>query len=222
MSALPTETPLVYEDELGIEHTTLELLPEGIRFVLRETVHEGSFIDEADLPDRPWRNCRFEGELPVGLTVNGVREITTLRFDLVFGPESSRGPSLGLTLVTPEASYAVEQTVADFWDGLKEIGARLPVGIQLHCCFSCQFSDYSPFGQSTFGSMICVYEKREQWLHGGARRMSASTSLPGRGQRATAESDPADPNPFEPPCAKTGVECRHAQPSLARLDCPRQ
>ena len=166
MSALFTQTPLVYEDERGIEHTTLELLPDGIRFVLRGKVHEGKSIDEADLLDRPWRNCRFEGELPVGLTVDGVREITALRFVLVFGPESLKGPSLGLTLVTPEESYAVELTLADFWDGLKEIAAMLPAGIELHCCFSCQFSDYSPYGQSTFGSMICVYENREQWLAG--------------------------------------------------------
>jgi hypothetical protein len=166
MSALPTETQLIYEDELGIEHTTLELLPGGIRFVLRGTVHEGTSIDEADLPDRPWRNCRFEGELPVLMFANEVRAVATLGFAFVFGSDVSKGPSLCLTLHTPEQSYFVEQTYADFWDGLKEISARLPPGIHLHCCFSCQFSDYSPFGQSTFGSMICVFENRERWLAG--------------------------------------------------------
>lgn len=71
-----------------------------------------------------------------------------------------------LVLETPFRDFEVEMPHGRFHEALDLITAQLPPRIRLHCCFGCQFSDYSPFGQATFGSMICVYETREQWLEG--------------------------------------------------------
>lgn len=164
MSALPTATPLLYEDDLGVEQTMLELLDEGIQFSLRGTLHRGISIDAADPPGQPWRNCRFEGSLPLWITVHDRVLASSLKFAFTFGPEPSRGPELKLTLQTPHRDFEVEQRSGDFWDGLRVITALLPPGLRLRCCYGCQYSDYSPCGQATFGSMVCVYENRERWM----------------------------------------------------------
>ena len=64
-------------------------------------------------------------------------------------------------------SDANETAVANesgwFEDELLEIQNQLPEDVFLKSCINCQFSDYSPYGHTAFGAMMCFRNIKEEY-----------------------------------------------------------
>ena len=54
----------------------------------------------------------------------------------------------------------------DLWfeDNLKELIWQMAPEYRLKCCFTCQWSDYSPYGSDDFGTMLCYRANKEEYL----------------------------------------------------------
>ena len=54
----------------------------------------------------------------------------------------------------------------DLWFGenLKELVYILAPEYRLRCCFTCQWSDYSPYGADDFGTMLCYRAHKAEYL----------------------------------------------------------
>lgn len=51
-----------------------------------------------------------------------------------------------------------------FEDALKDICRQIKDGYYLKCCFTCQYSDYSPYGNDDYGAMLCFCRHKEDCL----------------------------------------------------------
>lgn len=51
-----------------------------------------------------------------------------------------------------------------FDDNLLDLCYDLEPKYQLRCCYTCQWSDYSPYGADDFGTMLCYRAHREEYL----------------------------------------------------------
>lgn len=54
--------------------------------------------------------------------------------------------------------------VADFETALLGINSQLGGKYDMQCCFTCQFSEYSPYGNSEFGSMLCFGRHKYRYI----------------------------------------------------------
>ncbi|MCQ2555118.1 MAG: DUF6304 family protein [Clostridia bacterium] len=68
------------------------------------------------------------------------------------------------TLYVEGKSYSCQDKNFWFEDRLKEIGKMIEESYYLMCCFTCQFSDYSPYGNDDFGNMLCYRANKAEYL----------------------------------------------------------
>lgn len=52
----------------------------------------------------------------------------------------------------------------DFESALTDICRQTAKEYRIKCCFTCQYSDYSPYGNDYFGSMLCYCDNKEDYL----------------------------------------------------------
>lgn len=101
--------------------------------------------------------------------------------------------SMNLQLTTTIGGERFEVTDDWFEDGVLRLDKALPPGVQLACCVTCLFSDYSPGGHGLMG-MSCHRDAS------GSASSSASLTTPGRGgQRPVQASWSAPAGPGEEP-----------------------
>ena len=50
-----------------------------------------------------------------------------------------------------------------FEDNLIDIYRKIKNKYMMKCCFTCQWSDYSPYGNSDFGTMMCYRKHKEEY-----------------------------------------------------------
>lgn len=67
-----------------------------------------------------------------------------------------------LTLNTSSGIYTINKKLEWMEDALLLLQKQLPVNFYLKTCLSCKYSNYSPFGNSMFGSLYCFKNIREQ------------------------------------------------------------
>ena len=53
---------------------------------------------------------------------------------------------------------------ADFETALLSIYKQIKDRYEMRCCFTCQYSEYSPYGNCEFGSMMCYRKHKEEYL----------------------------------------------------------
>jgi hypothetical protein len=98
-------------------------------------------------------NCVLSGELPCSVDEQGKVTPATISFALDLRPEAladrARPKNLRLGATLSGESYAV--TSEWFEDGLLALQATLPPDTRLHCCITCQFSDYPRSGTASAG-----------------------------------------------------------------------
>ena len=51
-----------------------------------------------------------------------------------------------------------------FEDALIDISRQMKDNYYLKCCLTCQYSDYSPYGNDDFGTMLCYRKHKEDYL----------------------------------------------------------
>ena len=60
--------------------------------------------------------------------------------------------------------YAGNRKTLCFEDALIDISRQIADTYYLKCCFTCQYSDYSPYGCDDFGTMMCFRKHKEDYL----------------------------------------------------------
>lgn len=60
--------------------------------------------------------------------------------------------------------YSSEKNTLDFETALSDICRKIKHDYYIRSCFTCQYSEYSPYGQNGFGSMMCYHECKENCL----------------------------------------------------------
>lgn len=60
--------------------------------------------------------------------------------------------------------FACEEKTSFFQNALNNISGQLRDDYYLKCCFTCQYSDYSPYGDDYFGTMHCYRMQKEKYL----------------------------------------------------------
>lgn len=60
--------------------------------------------------------------------------------------------------------YKADRPTTYFEQALLQICRKCGREYLLRCCFTCQYSDYSPYGCDDFGSMLCYREHKEVYL----------------------------------------------------------
>ncbi|MFT3951431.1 MAG: DUF6304 family protein [Oscillospiraceae bacterium] len=59
--------------------------------------------------------------------------------------------------------YTAVPNRSRFEDCLMDLHRQLAGQYRLRCCFTCQYSDYSPFGHDEFGTMNCFFDQRARY-----------------------------------------------------------
>ena len=108
----------------------------------------------------------IEGVLHVGYRyVPHNMEKVQIRFycdDRRVWPDDLEVTDFRLCVDGEEFSVACE----DLWfeSNLQELIRLMAPEYRLKCCFTCQWSDYSPYGSDDFGTMLCYRANQEEYL----------------------------------------------------------
>lgn len=169
--------PAVYSDLNGSEATFLDNDGERLCLVVRGVTFYGSDFD-ALVPEQNSNSivlsaftlnnfgelCSYHLEFQVMLPLLSDTGDThgNFTFKLRLGDPAEHGgiQSYGLCIKLSykenefDAIHAPEFST-DFETQLLALNRQLPASLLPKCCFNCQYSDYSVFGQSFFGSMMC-------------------------------------------------------------------
>jgi hypothetical protein len=110
-------------------------------------------------------NCVLAGSLPCELEDTGHIVGGTVEFRLDLRPPSLANVAAPMNLQLVVNLGGDSHVVVDDWfeDGLLRLQTALPQTVRLHCCITCQFSDYSPGGHGLIG-MRCHRDAKEQYL----------------------------------------------------------
>ena len=68
---------------------------------------------------------------------------------------------LDFTLYIDGTGYSSEKRTVCFENALMDISRKISPDYYLKCCFTCRYSDYSPYGSDDFGSMECFSRQKE-------------------------------------------------------------
>jgi hypothetical protein len=174
-----------FEDAQGAERTTITSDGRSLRMRLRGVELAGHSLDdfepvpgtppeaEASLPLHPTHrelcSCRLEVAIPVPL-VQGEEEVSgTLTAHLELGDPDQRNAidreQLRLVVLeVGDVSWASKGQSGWFEEELLDLERALPDGTRLKSCFTCAFSDYSPYGHGLFGALACFRDVREDYV----------------------------------------------------------
>ena len=170
--------PALFRDRHGEEATTIENDGKLLRMVVRGIEFVGSSFDllrpecgpEAaklayfELERGVLTACVFEWRM-VTVVQHGEKRHAELSGWIELG---SPKPGLGgvdvrLTLMHEGIVYSSSGIAGDFEGELIGIQRQLPAGVYMKTCINCAYSDYSPYGQQTFGDMMCFRNMKAQY-----------------------------------------------------------
>jgi len=112
--------------------------------------------------------CKFNFEIPLPVMAHSRPGSGILQVELELGKPTANG---GIDQEHLQLSFAHGDSVVSssgssglFECELLELQSRLPEGVYLKACINCLYSDYSPYGQGLFGSMLCFRNIKEEYL----------------------------------------------------------
>lgn len=144
------------------------------------------------LSDNSLCACEFQFAMPLPMIDQGEKTAAELHVSLTLGSPKFNGgidsETLHLTLHYLDHKFNSSGTSGLFECELLNIQKQLPHGVYLHACINCQYSDYSPYGNGLFWTMLCfrnikqeylpVTSKQEYWaVHGRQERQVQETFL---------------------------------------------
>ena len=68
------------------------------------------------------------------------------------------------TLQVDGVRYSSKKETLDFETALHDICMQMEKDYYMKCCFTCQYSDYSPYGNDNYGCMLCYCSCKEDYL----------------------------------------------------------
>ncbi len=118
-------------------------------------------------------------------------------------PRNADDPSgLKISLIYEGGIYSNSKEDLCFENSLLRIQKQLPDGVFIKSCITCLYSDYSPYGNGMFGSMMCfrnikaeyikvkskkdfwsVYKREDRWVQETYLCSEFERRIPGTGYR---------------------------------------
>ena len=142
---------------------------EGIDFESLEVCETSRITDRITVWQNQLCDCVINCEIPIQIqTIDNLVD-TTLRIEYTLGKPQSDGKSLDeysliISLQYDNATYTGDTKSGYFEDEINRIQAQLPGNVFIRCCLNCMFSDYSPYGGGSFGSMLCFKNHKEEYV----------------------------------------------------------
>ena len=174
--------PTIYTDARGSETTTILNDGELLHLQVRGIEFSGSGFDSLGIakdysPEQLAKvnlhrgdlcSCRIECRIPIPVHERGRERDGTLVLEFILGDPEPKGyldrEVLYIALEYEGNRYEGSGKSGWFEDELLETQARLPDGVFMKCCINCLYSDYSPYGHSQFGGMLCFRNLKSEYL----------------------------------------------------------
>ncbi len=171
-----------YTDANGAETTTicndgtlLQMTLRGVEFLGQDydQFYPAKKIDAHRLESFVLNNgdlcsCTLNWQVPIPILDHGTKAQGVLDLKLVLGEPTTNGgldqEELAIALAYKDQQFKSARTFGYFEQALLDLGARLPANVELKSCFTCQYSDYSPFGNGLFGDMLCFRKHKQDYL----------------------------------------------------------
>ena len=183
MTLYPQTYPATFRDHFGGEETvivndaaTLRMTVRGVPFVSKDTVWwkpDGVTLPE-DVPFAFSQHgelcaCEFAFTQPLSLIDGEGEAVGDLETFIRLGVPAERGwlseTFVQLTLHYKGETYKGNEGYEDdLEEELLDIIRQLPLSVKLHCCFTCAYSDYSPYGHQYFGGLACFRDNKAGYL----------------------------------------------------------
>jgi len=61
-------------------------------------------------------------------------------------------------------TYRSDKNTLFFWDALNNISAKMKENYYIKSCFTCQYAEYSPYGEDDYGTMLCYKGCKKECL----------------------------------------------------------
>lgn len=168
-----------YQDALGEEQIVFENDFETLRVEIRGVTYAGYSFESlkplftdlrASGGGEPLCDCALECDMPLSI-VSGVGvEDGLLRIWLKLDPPRETyslgepGFTLRLCLTVAGQEYCSAAAPVTLETAFNEIERALPDGVTFMSCFTCAFSDYSPYGHGILGHLACFRDNRAAYL----------------------------------------------------------
>ena len=174
--------PGTYVDRNGLEAlvfhndgTTLTTTIRGIRFEGRSfdslaptSPAQGAQLASFTLNDGDLCGCTLALDIPMPVIVGRATTTGVLHVQLQLGQPAPNGgvdhEHLTLTLTYQDGTCASPGTSGLFECELLALQGQLPDDVHLQACITCLYSDYSPYGQGLFGTMLCFRNMKAEYL----------------------------------------------------------
>ena len=102
---------------------------------------------------------------PLSFTLDGIRFQGASCADFHLAEEAYYDEAvLDFSLLVDELCYESSRKSLYFEDALRNICTQMKDNYLLKCCFTCQYSDYSPYGNDDYGAMLCYRRYKEDCL----------------------------------------------------------
>ena len=112
--------------------------------------------------------CEISILMPIPIVFKGDDHIVGLEMDLKLGPPLATGQAdrerLRLTLRGPGLEIRSSGRTGYFESELRDLEGQLPDAKYIKSCFFCLYSDYSPYGNGLFGTMMCFRNIKSEYL----------------------------------------------------------
>jgi hypothetical protein len=172
----------IYADRHGSENTVILNYGDKLHISLRGVEFSGrdfgslepqgcisdNGLESFTLSQNQLCSCRIECKIPVTVCklqneIDGLLSVELTLGDPVHNGGIDR-EILKLTLAFDQTCYVSSGKRGYFEDKLLEIQSQLPSGTFMKTCINCLYSDYSPYGNGLFGTMMCFKNLKNEYL----------------------------------------------------------
>ncbi|GCE20917.1 DUF6304 family protein [Dictyobacter kobayashii] len=180
--------PALYRDPQGEVSTTIRNDGKKLRMVLRDVEFISTMFDDwmptssvdalalqsFTLDRGELRGFSLEVDMPIPMLFQKEKVQGILHISFVLGVPTSNGGTdreiVALTLNIMNTCFSSQGKSGYFEDELLDLQKQLPNDVTMQICFSCAFSDYSPYGNGLFGCMACFRGNKQVYLAAQTKR----------------------------------------------------
>ncbi len=167
-----------YKDRFGEEATSIKNDGQTLEIVIRGSVFRGRSFDDLEtatelgphsefsMANGSLHNYVLQAEIPVLVSTSNEISKAILKVHTAFGSLSDTLPAecawaqLRLELLVDGQGYSSRGGSEMFEGELLDIQTQLPANTHIKTCFTCAFSDYSPYGNPSFGGLACFRDNK--------------------------------------------------------------
>ena len=157
----------LHDTDIRIVNTEGDYNSDPLSFILDGAVFRGASLDElhsADDAQHSLRDFSLEAEIPVKVFR---RRDEVLLEGTLFAAFQKSGDDVTVnefSLLTDGKRYKSARRTLCFELTLIDICRQIKEEYYIKCCFTCQYSDYSPYGSADYGFMLCFRRHKEDCL----------------------------------------------------------